>query len=84
MFGNQFIECPQEKHFVFFRGEDRVLLHLNVSNADALYSLRFKYPAIMIGNEIPFFPKNTCMNDHVTNYPWLSLFQFLTAVVHCE
>lgn len=62
--------------------EDGVLPHLNASNSGARYPSRFKYSANVIGNRIPSFPKNTCLNDQVTNYPWLSLSQFLTVLSH--
>lgn len=61
---------------------DGVLPHLEVHNSDAQYPPRFKYPINMAGNNSPSFPKNTCLNDQVTNYPWRSLSRFLTVLSH--
>lgn len=72
----------RESIWYFSAREDGVLPHLNASNSGPQYPPRFKYPVNMIGNKIPCFPKNTCLNDQVTNYPWLSLSWFLTVLSH--
>jgi len=74
-----------KEHIWYFSARgDGVVPHLNVSNSDAQYPPGFKYPINMFGNKVPSFPKNTCLSDQVTNYPWLNLSLFHCIVTHGE